>query len=271
MDINKNMKFVLTALTILLMSKVVFGQKKDIKIRYIGNCGLHITDGVNHIYSDFPYKSGAHHYAEYHPSEIDSLKENAYYIFTHKHSDHYYKGKVKKILKAKNGKKYGKWNISALEHLSNTIPGFKIQAFKTKHMFSFAHYSYLITWHGKKIFLSGDTEHAETILSIKGIDWAFIPAWLIREINASETPLNAKHVGIYHIGPRDKINIEGEKVLMLNTQGEVITIPNLKQKHLQCVNIYLKKDQQRHDISVGLYTNINYLIHFYQTYSTIIS
>lgn len=220
---SKNQKW-LHIFVSFLISMLGYGQTNEITIRYIGNCGLHITDGTHHIYTDFPYKSGAHHYAEYDDSEIENLEENAYYIFTHKHSDHYYKGKVNKILKKKNGKKYGKWNIKELEKLSEVLPDFKIEAFKTKHMFSFAHYSYLITWHGKKIFLSGDTESADTIMTIKDMDWAFIPAWLVYDINEREKKLDTEHIGIYHIGPRDDISITGEKVLMLDKQGEEISI-----------------------------------------------
>ncbi len=222
---NKNMKTSLLVFLFFLISNIGYSQNNEIKIRYIGNCGLHITDGTTHIYTDFPYKSGAHHYDEYDDSEIDRLKENAFYIFTHKHSDHYYKGKIKKILKSKNGRKYGKWNIKELINLNKTIPDFKIQAFKTKHRFSFAHYSYLITWHGKTIFLSGDTEHPDTILKLRDIDWAFIPAWLAYNINETGKTLHAKHIGIYHIGPRDDVNIKGERVLMLTEQGKVISLP----------------------------------------------
>lgn len=212
-------------LILFLVSSVGWGQNNKITIRYIGNCGLHITDGTHHIYTDFPYKSGAHHYAEYDDSELENLEENAHYIFTHKHSDHYYKGHVNKILKAKKGKKYGKWNIKELEKLSEVLPEFKIEAFKTKHLFTFAHYSYLITWHGKRIFLSGDTEYADILLSIDNMDWAFIPAWLVDDINASEKRLDTKKLAIYHIGPRDKINITGDKVLMLNQAGMEIILP----------------------------------------------
>lgn len=200
-------------------------QTNKIEIRFIGNCGLHITDGVTHIYTDFPYKSGAHHYSTYSTTELDSIKQNAYFIFTHKHSDHYYKGKMKKLLKMKNGKEYGKWNIRELENLSKIIPGFEIKAYKTKHRFSFAYYSYLITWHGKKIYLSGDTEHPETILTMKNLDWAFIPSWLVMGIKASNQKFDTKMIGIYHIGPKDKVNITGESVLMLNEQGKKIIIP----------------------------------------------
>lgn len=215
---------IILAFGFLLYTQKVLCQSNKIVIRYIGNCGLHLTDGVTNIYTDFPYKSGAHHYATYQKSELDSLKENAYFIFTHKHSDHYYKRKMKQILKNKHGKKYGKWNISELENLSKAIPDFEIKTYKTKHLYSFAHYSYLITWHGKKIYFSGDTEHAETILTMKNLDWAFIPSWLVMRIKETNQKFDTKMIGIYHIGPKDKVNITGEKVLMLNEQGKVIEV-----------------------------------------------
>lgn len=132
---------------------------------------------------------------------------------------------MKQILKKKHGNKYGKWNLNELENLSNTIPDFEIKAYKTKHIFSFAHYSFLITWHGKKIYLSGDTEHPETIVTMNNLDWAFIPAWLIKNIVEAGKDIDTKKLGIYHIGPKDHVNITGERVLMLNEQGKIITIP----------------------------------------------
>jgi len=128
------------SIVLLLFSATGNGQTNEIKIRFIGNCGLHLTDGNTHIYTDFPYKSGAHHYMEYDPTEIDNLQQNAYYLFTHKHSDHYLRWKMNGVMKAKNGKKYGKWNISHLTELNREIPDFHIQQFKTKHLFSFAHF-----------------------------------------------------------------------------------------------------------------------------------
>ena len=210
---------------LILISNIGFCQSDEIKIRYIGNCGLYITDGTHHIYTDFPYKSGAHKYIEYDASEIDNLKENSFFIFTHRHADHYSKKLLKKTLKLKAGQAFGSWNISELKGLSETIPNFDIQEFKTKHNFSFSHYSYLITWHNKKIFLSGDTENAETIGRMKDLDWAFVPAWLVVDSEEKDIKIDTKMIGIYHIGPKDNINITGKKVLMLNKQGEVISIP----------------------------------------------
>ncbi len=197
----------------------------EITVKFIGNCGLHFTDGTTNIYTDFPYKSGAYNYMEYDAVELDNIQENSTFIFTHKHADHYSGKEVRKALKTKNGKKYGKWNISKLEKLKETIPDFDIQVFKTKHRFSFSHYSYLITWHGKKIFLSGDTESAATIGNVKGIDWAFIPYWILADAAENDIKIDAKRRVLYHLYPNQKISGEiPEDMIVLDKQNKVIKI-----------------------------------------------
>lgn len=219
-------KILFLTITLIASTFMGFCQSNEITIRFIGNCGLHFTDGITDIYTDFPYVSGFNQYMEYDDSELDSIEENAVFIFTHNHPDHFSKKRVRRTLKEKNGKKYGYWNISELEILSTLIPEFKIQAFKTKHFLSRRHYSYLITWHGKRIFLSGDTKHPETIANIKNLDWAFMPAWLIKEaMMVRKIEIDSKMIAVYHIGTKDKIDIQGKKILMLNKQGELIKIP----------------------------------------------
>ena len=216
-------------LTLICLSSVAFGQTHEIKIRFIGNCGLYMTDGSSNIYIDFPYKSGAHNYMEYDLSELDSVKINPIFIYTHKHSDHFSGKLVKKLAKKLGGKIYSPWNIKELLKLNHELKDFTIEVFKTKHRFSINHYSYLITWHNKRIFISGDTEHAETIAALKGIDWAFIPIWLL--MDASEKGIKfgevSKMFAIYHIGPGDRITNDNNdpKIKLLNKQGEIITIP----------------------------------------------
>jgi len=214
-------------LTLICCSNSTFSQTFEIKIRFIGNCGLSMTDGISNIYIDFPYKSGAHNYMKYDLSELDSVKRNPIFIYTHKHSDHYSGRLVKKLVKKLDGEIYTPWNIRELLKFKDKIKDFNIEAYRTKHLFSINHYSYLITWHNKKIFISGDTKHVETIASLKDIDWAFVPAWLIMEANKKKINLEniSKMFAIYHIGPLDNINITGDVVLMLNKQGEIITIP----------------------------------------------
>ncbi len=223
-----NMKRIFT-LIFCLVSAFGFSQSNEIKIEFLGNCGLHFTDGTTNIYADFPYKSGAHGYMEFEESELDSIKENSIFIFTHKHSDHYSKKNIKKVIKAKNGKEYGPWNITELEKLGKSIPNFSVKAFKTKHKFSLNHYSYLITWHDKKIFLSGDTESAETIGKIKNIDWAFVPYWILVDAKENKIEIDTKMYGIYHLAtvqiPSAKENWDKiDNIQPLTEQGGIIKI-----------------------------------------------
>ena len=219
---NNICKISIIIISLFFISNFGYSQNNEIKIKFIGNCGLYLTDGNLNIYVDFPYKSGAHNYMEYDKSEIDNIKEYPIFIFTHKHSDHY----SRKILKKLNGEKYGPWNIRKLKEINDTINEFSIQAFKTKHRFCFKHYSYLIIWHNKKIFLSGDTESAETIGKLSNIDWAFVPSWIILDSYDKDIKIDSEQFGVYHLYPNEKIsNDNPEKYKLMNTQGEVISIP----------------------------------------------
>ncbi len=163
-----------------------------------------MTDGILNFYIDFPYKSGAHNYMEFESAELDSIKPNSIFIFTHEHSDHYSKKNLRKVLKEKKGQTFGPWNISELEKLGDSLSEFNIKAFKTEHKvfgISFKHYSYLITWHDKKIYLSGDTTNPETIGEIRNIDWAFVPYWILKNAKEQGIEINAKMYGIYHLYP----------------------------------------------------------------------
>lgn len=209
-------------LALVFISHFVWTQSNEIKIRFIGNCGLYLTDGETNIYIDFPYKSGAHHYMEYDESEISAIKENPILIFTHKHSDHFSRKEVRKL----NGKLFGPWNVKKLEQLNASVPDFSIQYFKTKHRFSLNHYSYLITWHGKKLYFSGDTEHAETIGAMQGLDYAFVPYWLLYDAKEKNIRIDTRMRVVYHLYPNQKIT--GEKpddMILLDRQGMIISVP----------------------------------------------
>ena len=133
---------------------------------------------------------------------------------------------MRKVLKIKNGKDYGSWNIDELENLGNTIPNFSAQAFRTKHKFSLNHYSYLIIWHGKKIYLSGDTESAKTIGSIAAIDWAFIPYWIVYDAEENNIKIDAKVRALYHLYPNQKFTGDiPEDVVILKKQNGVFKVP----------------------------------------------
>lgn len=203
-----------------------YSQENNIQISFIGNCGLHMTDGVFNFYVDFPYQSGAYNYMEYDQSEVDKISANAIFIFTHRHADHF----SKKLLKEQNGEiletfKIDKNRVISLEKLNDSVQFLSVKAFKTKHRFSFKHYSYLISWHGKRIFISGDTENAEIFNEVKEIDWAFVPVWILQDANEKNIKIDVEQFGLYHIGQNDKITTTEKNIKLLDEEGEVILIP----------------------------------------------
>lgn len=202
-------------------------QSNEIKIRFIANAGLHLTDGPSNIYVDFPYKSGFYIYSEYDKSELENIKDSSVLVFTHKHPDHYKRKLVKRLVRKRGAKVYGPWNAEKLKVLSGSIKDFSIQGLKTSHKFSSKHCSYLITWHGKKIYINGDTGDtgAGPLSQLKDLDWAFMPSWTLVNANAEKIKIDTKMLGIYHIGPKDKVNSTNPKILVLNKQGEVISLP----------------------------------------------
>ncbi len=200
-------------------------QSKEIKIRFIANAGLHLTDGQSNIYVDFPYKSGFWMYSKYDKSEIENIKDNSVLLFTHKHPDHYKRKLVKRLIRKRGAKAYGPWNPKQLEARSGSIQNFSIQAFKTSHKLSFKHCSYLITWNGKKIYINGDTGDTGPLSQMKDLDWAFLPGWTLVNANNEKIKIDTKMLGVYHIGPGDHISSNDPKVLVMDKQGEVISVP----------------------------------------------
>lgn len=229
---NRTFEKLLCAIIFCITTTIGFSQSNEIKIEFIGNCGFHMTDGTSEFYVDFPYKSGAYGYMEFDESELDRINENAIFIFTHEHADHYSKKNLKKVTILKDKKVFGVSNISKLEKLSEKIEDFNIKAYKTKHTYfgiPFRHYSYLITWHGKKIYISGDTTNPETIGGIKNIDLAFVPNWILTNGKEQGIEIDAKMFAVYHLYPEQVPSIKEslnkvENIRLMIKQGEIITI-----------------------------------------------
>lgn len=199
-----------------------YSQSGEIRIRFIGNCGLYLTDGDLNVYVDFPYKSGAHKYMKYDASELDSIQDGAIFLFTHRHTDHY----SRKLVKQLTGKIYGNWNAKQLSELNDSAKAFSVKAIRTSHKFTGKHYSYVITWHGKNIYMSGDTGNTDAIRELKNIDWAFLNPWIFMNAKSENITMDTKMTGLYHLYPTQKI--EGEipdNLLILKQPNQMISIP----------------------------------------------
>lgn len=222
---TKKLKTFLLCVILLGSVNFSYSQTNEINIKFIGNCGIHLSDGKMNVYLDFPYKSGAFNYMEYDAAELDSVPDNSIFIYTHKHGDHYSKKLARKMKRNKKGKIFGNWNVEKLAELNSIENEFSITYFETDHRFSFKHYSFLITWHGKKFYFSGDTEHAETIGAVTGIDYSFVPYWLLVDANEKKIDIDSKIKVVYHLYPNQKITGEIPKdIILFDQQGKRIVV-----------------------------------------------
>ncbi len=207
-------------------SLFAFSQSDAITIRFIGNCGMHFSDGTKNVFVDFPYKPGAYGYMTYGADQLDSVPAGSTFIFTHRHADHY----SEKLVKPLHGKVYGPWKSPRPKRtgtviLTDTANSLTVLAYKTKHRFALHHASYLITWHGKRFFISGDTEQAELAGTIQQVDYAFVPPWLLMDATEKKIKINADHFAVYHLYPDQTVTTEDPRIQFVRKENEVITVP----------------------------------------------
>lgn len=197
----------------------------QLEIQFIGNAAFHITDGESTLLIDFPYESGAYGYMEYKLEDVKPVKDGLCLI-THSHSDH--------------------WDVELFEKMDHAIivppeeyvesekiipfddvMAFKditIQAFKTCHVgrtMEFEHYSYLVTWHGLRLYIFGDAveDHA---LTMKDVDIMFLPVWLTGKIKNQELTLDAKTLIVFH--QKEGQEIPSSPDYLVLKQGETIKV-----------------------------------------------
>ncbi|WP_062058787.1 MBL fold metallo-hydrolase [Aquimarina longa] len=209
--------------------------QEDIKITYIGNMGVHISDGQSSILIDglhtkygddylFPTKEVVHKInTELNPNAI---------LFTHYHGDHfspqlsevYLKSHKKAILFGPNQiiNKFAEFTdrivaISTKDYTKQpvTVKNFMITGVKINHVgkrhTSVENIGYIVHINNKKILHVGDTDWFEEInlfhqlhLVDEGIDIAIIPYWMLLSNGSKlliKKYINPKQVIATHISP----------------------------------------------------------------------
>ena len=198
-------------------------QSQELSFRFIGNMAFEITDGKTVLYTDFPYTSGSFGYMAYESSEVKPV-ENALCLITHPHADHWNADLFSKmnaaliappetLKKVNSEKKIPFSNVMEYKDL-------RIEAFSTPH--AGEHYSYIVTWHGLRLFFSGDTEDPWLLLASKELDVAFVSPWLLSSVKEQGKTIDARKVVVYH-------HAAGEKVIpyqdrLVPAQGEKFTV-----------------------------------------------
>ena len=174
----------------------------ELKFTFIGNAAFHVTDGKTTLVSDFPYRSGAFGYMTYDLARIPPVGEGIALI-THDHADHFapelYRGPLLSL------------KVFATPQVARAFPGgqglmpgrparfrdVEVLAFATPHG-PIAHYSYLVTWRGRKLYFSGDTESDQNLLAMRGLDVAFVSPWLLSGVTKQGKRIDARKIVVYH-------------------------------------------------------------------------
>ena len=175
----------------------------ELTVTFIGNMAFHITDGETTLLSDFPYRSGAYGYMEYDMDDVPPIK-NGVSLITHSHGDHWYKDQFAKM----DLSIIGPTSVTNKVDPKKIVPfdpdgpmtfrDIEVQAIEMPHKLSPQHYSYLVTWHGLRLYFPGDTETPADMLHREDIDIMFISPWLIRTIERQDLTLDTKVLVVYH-------------------------------------------------------------------------
>jgi L-ascorbate metabolism protein UlaG (beta-lactamase superfamily) len=178
-----------------------------LEAHFIGNMAFAISDGTTTLFTDFPYESGYSIYMEYDPREIRSTTQDSLSLITHRHGDHW-----DRDLFARTD-----WRVVAPEDALTGVPAARIvralpvtparstvaagpitiEALPTPHA-DLGHYSYLVTWLGRRLYFTGDTDSADQLLAMTNLDVAFVSPWLFERAARAGRRIDARRIVIYH-------------------------------------------------------------------------
>jgi hypothetical protein len=172
-----------------------------LEARFIGNMAFAISDGSVTVMTDFPYESGYSGYMTYDAAEIRSPTARTLALVTHRHRDHWDRPLFERT----------DWTVLGPDDVTAGLPADRILPAASRATFgpvhiepratphaNVGHYSYVVTWHGRRLYFSGDTEEAGDLFEAGDIDVAFLSPWFYRAALRSGRPLPAKQIVIYH-------------------------------------------------------------------------
>jgi L-ascorbate metabolism protein UlaG (beta-lactamase superfamily) len=197
-------------------------QKLD--FTFIGNMAFAITDGKTTLYTDFPYQSGAFGYMSYDFASIPKAA-GALCLVTHGHLDHFDPllfANMDAVLIAPpsvEAKVAAKRRIPFGPRMHYRV--LEIEAVTTPHG-NVEHASYLITWHGLRLYFTGDTEDTKALLAARDLDVAFVSPWLVEAVAKENGRIDARRVVVYHHHADEKVaGLQDRKV---PKQGETFVL-----------------------------------------------
>jgi len=210
----------------LLAAASLFAAAEPAPLRatFIGNMSFSITDGTTTIYTDFPYESGYAGYMTYDFAAVPKAP-GALCLVTHGHRDHFDAPLFAKM----DAMLIAPTDVAARVPLDRTIPfapkmqyrNVTIEALETPHA-GIGHASYLVTWHGLRLYFTGDTESVDQLLTMKNLDYAFVSPWLIEMVAERKGRIDTRNLVCYHQQKDEKVPPFQNRIVP--KQGETLSL-----------------------------------------------
>jgi L-ascorbate metabolism protein UlaG (beta-lactamase superfamily) len=206
--------------------------RPPLEARFIGNMAYAISDGKTTLFTDFPYQSGYSVYMEYDGAQIRSSTPRTLSLITHRHGDHWDRGLFQKTNWQVMGPldAVGDVPVSrvvralpvAPSRSTTTFADLTIDAIPTPHA-DIGHYSYVVTWHDRRLYFTGDTDDATALLAATSLDVAFVSPWLFQRAKKSGRQIDARRIVIYH-QTADETVPGCSGICSVPTQGQALQI-----------------------------------------------
>ena len=219
--------FLMLPVSVVAQSDGAGNEAATLSAIFIGNMAFEISDGETVLYTDFPYTSGAFGYMEYDLAQVE-VKTGALSLVTHFHPDHW----SRKIFDTFDLRLVGppgivqqvgpEKGLSFGESLTLSIGDLEIEAIPTSHRYSPEHYSYLVTWHGLRLYFTGDTESLAELKAARDLDVVFVSPWLLRELKKDGAEIDARKVVVYH--HRLNETVPGWQAAIQPLQGQTLVL-----------------------------------------------
>jgi L-ascorbate metabolism protein UlaG (beta-lactamase superfamily) len=195
-----------------------------LSFRFIGNMAYAITDGTTTLYTDFPYQSG---YSDYMTYDFEAVPKapGSLCLITHGHLDHF----DPSLFPRMDCALIAPASVVARLKTDRAIPlaremtyrDIRIEPLATPHG-PMEHYSYLVTWHGLRLYFTGDTDSTERLLATKNLDAAFVSPWLLEAVAKRSARIDAKQVIVCHQTSAETVPDNQKR--RLPKQGETFTL-----------------------------------------------
>lgn len=200
MRLMKSIKYLIYFFSGIFFAGSLTANAASLESDFIGNGAFRITDGEYILLTDFPYKSGAYGYMEY-DFDFPGTTGNVLSLITHRHADHF----EPLLFLEQNWKIIGPHEVT-LRLAQNRVLKFademsfgpiKITPRRTMHA-NTEHYSYLVRWHGRLLFFTGDTDDIESLRNLPTLDALYITPWFYRKAKSDNALPESKKIIIYH-------------------------------------------------------------------------